>query len=185
MNFQTKSDYPNWDLDKFQIPIFPRPFGWISRPTPITQIEIWASFKSQFSSTCLDSGFPNRWITQIEIWTSFKSQFPRPGWTKDFQIGSDSPNGNLKKSQIPISPRPFEKFSNWVRFVYSPGFIGTLSLIKAFPKFVQIPNLAYTFQNFYPTKSTHVVTCIKKKKCVNKKCIALCQKIFILYLSFS
>ena len=32
------------------------------------------SFKSQFSPTCLDLGFPNRQFTQIEIWMSFKSQ---------------------------------------------------------------------------------------------------------------
>ena len=28
-NFQTRSDFPNWDFNKFQIPIFPRPFGKI------------------------------------------------------------------------------------------------------------------------------------------------------------
>ncbi len=101
-DFQKGSDYPNWDLSKFQIPIFPdrldwgfpnrfglpklrfeqvsnpnfpRPFGLrISKSVQITQIEIWAGLKSQFSPNRLDSKFPNRWITQIDIWTSFKYQ---------------------------------------------------------------------------------------------------------------
>ena len=125
-------DYPNWDLRKFQIPIFPdrldsgfsnrfelpklrsvqvsnpnfpRLFGLrISKLVQITQLRF-----EQVSNPIFPRPFGLRIsksvrITQIEIWASFKSQFSPTVWTLDFQIGSDYPNWDLSKFQITISP---------------------------------------------------------------------------------
>ena len=69
------SVYPNWDLDKFRVPIFPTclDLGFPNRRM------------TNFPRPCLDSGFPNRRFTH---WDLNKFQIPiflRPIWTQDFQ----------------------------------------------------------------------------------------------------
>ena len=71
---------PNSDLTKCQIPILPRPFGWISKPGLITQL--------QFDKVLNPNFFPTIWMNlqtgsdyPIQIWPVSNTNFPRPfGW---------------------------------------------------------------------------------------------------------
>ena len=77
---------PNSDLTNCQIPIFPRPFGWIYQTGSDYPIAIWQGVKSQFFPDRLDK-FPNR------VW---------------------SPNCYLIKCQIPNFPDRLDQFPNRV-----------------------------------------------------------------------
>ena len=125
-------DYPNWDLNKFQIPIFPdcsdsgvlnrwlpklrfervsnshfpRPFGFrTSKPLYYPNWD-FNNFQIPIFPNRSDSGVPNHWITQIKIWTSFKSQFPLTVWIQELQtVGL--PKLRFEQVSNPNSPRPF------------------------------------------------------------------------------
>ena len=103
MNFQTGSNSPNWDLSKVQIPIFSRPFEWISRPVSIPPIKIWARSKSQFFLDRLDEFLDRVQFPQLKF-----EQVPNPNFSltilMNFQTRSDSPNWDLSKFQIPSFP---------------------------------------------------------------------------------
>ena len=60
---------PNCDLTKFQFPIFPRPFGWISRPGLITQLRFDKVSSLNFSPTVWIN-FQTGSAHPIAIWQS-------------------------------------------------------------------------------------------------------------------
>ena len=98
MNFLTEPDAPNWDLSKFQIPISPRLFGWISRPGLIPQLRFEQVPNLNFSQPFGRISRPGP-ISPIEISTSSKSQFS-PDHLEKFQTGSHSPNWDLQNPKF-------------------------------------------------------------------------------------
>ena len=68
-------DHPIWDLDSLQIPNYPRrvwtqDFQTVGSP----DLRFGESPNPKLPLTCLDSGFPDRWITRFEIWIVSKPQ---------------------------------------------------------------------------------------------------------------
>ena len=103
--FPNQVGLPSCDLTKCQFPIFPRPFGWISKPCLITQFRFDKILNLNFSLTVwvnfqIGSDYP------IAIWQSIKSQF-FPDRVDNFPNRVWSPNCDLIKCQIPIFSRQF------------------------------------------------------------------------------
>ena len=113
-------DYPNGGLNEFQIPIFPWPFGWISRPDLITQLRF---------DKCQIPIFPRpfRWISKPGLITQLqfdKCQIPIfPDCLDEFPDRVWLPNYDLTKCQTPIFPRLF----GWIS---KPGPITQLRFNK-------------------------------------------------------
>ena len=102
--FPNRVGLPNCDLTKCQFPIFPRPFGWISKSGVITKLWFNKMSIPNFSQT-IWMNFQTKSDYPIPIWQSFKSQFflDRLG---EFLDRVWLPNCNLTKCQIPIFNRP-------------------------------------------------------------------------------
>ena len=100
---------PNWDLRKSQISIFPRSFGWISKPGLITQLPF---VKCQIPIFTWLSGWISRpsLITQLSLDKCQIPNFPRPfGWISKPGLITQL---RFDKFQIQFFPDRLDEFPN-------------------------------------------------------------------------
>ena len=147
INFQTESDYPIVIQQSVKIPIFPRPFGRISKLGLITQLRFDKVSNPNFFPNRLDK-FPNRvWLPncdltkcQIPIFPQSFGLTPKPGLITQLRFD---------KYQIPVFPWPFGLIFKLgpitqLQFdkVSNPNFYP--DRLNEFPNWVWLPNCDLT-----------------------------------------